>query len=213
MYKTGCLMCDKEQENDTLLRLLFSDDPICGECRSQWQKHRKREMLDDIPMEALWQYNGAFSSCLLQFKELHDEALKDVFLYPFVNRLRHRYRGYTLLLMPSSREKQEERGFSHLKEMFECLHLPMLEPFIKESSRVQKALGRKGRMEMEHSILRRKEIELPKKILLVDDVCTTGSTLRGALHTLKKEDHTVRILTAAIVSDPHAALSSGVMKD
>ena len=200
-----CLICDKKREEDTLLRLLFSDDPICGACRSQWQKHEQREEIDGIPLEALWQYNDSFSSCLLQFKELHDEALKDVFLYPFIHHLRHKYHSYTLLLMPSSKEKREERGFSHLKEMFECLQLPMLEPFIKESSQVQKALGRKGRMEMEHSILRNKEIKLPKKILLVDDVCTTGSTLRGALHTLNRKDHTIRILTAAIVKDPRAA--------
>lgn len=192
-----CLMCGKNRDAGSLKDILYGNDPLCSECRAEWQKKRIRFRIEGIPAESSYVYNRAFSRCLIQYKECGDEALKDVFLYEVREYLQLRYHGYVLCLMPSSEEKREVRGFSHLSLMFSCLNMKMLEPFAKQSSQSQKVLHRRERMEMSHLITLKENIELPDKILLCDDTVTTGATLSGALSCLAQRVKKVRIYTVS----------------
>ena len=120
-----------------------------------------------------------------------------MFLYPVRKKIRPYLRGYTLILMPSTKERLEERGFSHLKFMFSSLKLPMLEPFITESNQKGKTL--KERKEIGKTMYLKENIHLPYKIVLVDDVYTTGSTLRAALSNIDIKAHKIKIYTVARV--------------
>ena len=182
-----CLMCGKAISEDSFSDFFRKDDLLCADCRAGWKPIRRRAKFEGYPAYYLYEYNEAFSRCLIQFKECGDEALKDVFLYPDRKQLRKRFRGRTLLLLPSSMEKTKSRGFSHLLEMFEILRLPMMEPFEKIISSDQKKLGRRGRVQMEGLIRLKESVCLPKKIILADDVITTGSTMKGALSCLSKD--------------------------
>jgi competence protein ComFC len=195
-----CLLCGKELDQGSFRDVFFSEDLLCQACRSGWVRAGKTPPLQTVPREAGWIYNEAFATALLQYKEVGDEALKDIFLQPLARRLRHRYRDYTLVLMPSRPEHIAARGFSHLWLTFAQLHLPMLEPFAKVQNGVQKGRSRRERLKMRQGILLKEGISLPHKLLLVDDVCTTGATLEGALRVLP-EGHEVRIFTASIVPD------------
>ncbi len=182
-----CLMCGKSRDEGTFRDLFDPQDPLCENCRSQWRKKHIRFRLDGVPVESSYVYNDAFSRCLIQFKELNDEALQDVFLYEVVSRLRFRYRGYTLCLLPSSEEKTNRRGFSHLRLMFACLKMPMIEPFVKVADQDQKHLGREERLAMRDYIALKDGVQLPEKILLCDDTITTGATMLGALAALGRK--------------------------
>lgn len=188
-----CLLCMKEMGKGNLKDVLFNEDIICEECRSGWCKKEISFMMDGVRVRSDYVYNEAFSSCLIQYKECYDEALKDVFLYKVKKKLRHRYKGYTLCMMPSSKNKLEERGFSHLKEMFMCIGLPVLEPFEKKDDRDQKQKGFLERMKMQNDICLKKGMQLPQKIVLCDDTITTGATLKGALSAFDHASHNVEI--------------------
>ena len=192
-----CLLCGKELGKGSLRDILIGDDPLCEECRSQWQKRPLVTELDGIRMDADYVYDHAFSSALIQYKECHDEALQKIFLYEVRGKLRRRYRGYTLLMMPSSMEKYRERGFSHLRRMYSCLGLPVLEPFVKKDDRTQKKMNRKEREGMIHDIRLDSSIMIPEKIVLCDDTVTTGSTLRGALSCIDRNRHEIRIYSVS----------------
>ena len=179
-----CLMCHKPMYRDSFSALFQKEDVLCPECRETWKRIGRRFRFEGHDAYALYAYEGGFSECLLQYKELCDEALKPVFLMPDKNRLRRMYRGRTLLLLPSSNESLEYRGFSHLKGMFELLGLPMIEPFEKTDAASQKHLHREERTAMASGIRLKPGIRLPEKIVLADDVITTGSTMRGALSVL-----------------------------
>ena len=192
-----CLLCGRQMQESSLSDLIFGNDLLCRKCRGEWQRKDIAFLLDGVPLDSFYVYNAAFSACLIQYKECGDEALKDVFLSQVKNRLRRRYRGFTLLMMPSTQKKTEARGFSHLKSMFECLGLPCLEPFEKTEDISQKAMGRSARQEMITAIRLKKDIQLPEKIVLCDDTVTTGATLKGALKCLDQKKHTIRICTVS----------------
>lgn len=181
----------------TIEEILFRDDLLCSNCRSKWVENKKDIKLGPYIVKSSWEYNDAFRSTLIQYKECYDEALKDVFLYPVRKKIRHYLCGYTLILMPSTKERLEERGFSHLKFMFSSLKLPMLEPFITESNQKGKTL--KERKEIGKTMYLKENIHLPYKIALVDDVYTTGSTLRAALSNIDIKAHKIKIYTVARV--------------
>ena len=179
-----CLMCHKPMYRDSFSVLFQKEDVLCPECRDTWKRISRRFRFDGHDAYALYAYEGGFSECLLQYKELCDEALKPAFLMPDRNRLRRMYRGRTLLLLPSTEENLEYRGFSHLKGMFELLGLPMMEPFEKTDAASQKHLHKAERKAMASGIRLKPGVHLPKKAVLVDDVITTGSTMRGAIAAL-----------------------------
>ncbi len=193
-----CLMCGKDfDENGSLREILFEEDLLCETCRSGWKENKRNDKVGQYRMKSSWIYNDAFKTCLIQYKEAGDEALKDIFLYPVKKDVRKYLRGYTLLLMPSTKEKLEQRGFSHLRYMFSCLKLPMLDPFITEQNQKGKSL--KERNAIGKSMYLKENIKLPYKIALVDDVYTTGSTIRGALNCINQKQHKIKIYTVARV--------------
>ncbi|MCH3960800.1 MAG: hypothetical protein LKF53_06595 [Solobacterium sp.] len=192
-----CLMCGRELGECSIRDILFGDDPLCLTCRKQWKYYPQCFYVDGIQADSDYLYREGFSTSLIQYKECGDEALKDAFLQPMIRKLQRRYHGMTLCLMPSSEEKIKERGFSHLMEMYASLGLPMMEPFIKNASAVQKELNYAGRQKITEQISLRKDAVLPEKIVLCDDVITTGATLKGALHCLNRTKHHILIYAAA----------------
>ena len=142
-------------------------------------------------------YDEAFSKCLIQYKELADEVLKDVFLYEEVRWFRRVYRGARLAMLPSSPMKLQSRGFSHLKRMFECTGMEIIEPFVKLDSADQKKRSVSERRKMEHGIFLKPDADLKGKIVLCDDTITTGSTLKGALNALGDKAEDIEIYTVS----------------
>lgn len=193
-----CLLCDKRIGKDNLAELFFSEDLLCTACRNQWERIDKTFMFHGKKAHVLWNYNEAFATALLQYKERKDEALRDIFFCLDAKRLHRKYRKYTLVPMPSSQKKLEERGFSHLEGMYGGLHLPYVELFDLKEEMDQKGKGIQERKQMIHNLFLKPDVQIPENILLVDDTITTGSTLLGALEALKMVKNNVQILSCGM---------------
>lgn len=192
-----CLMCDHEMGYGSLRDIFYGDDPLCMKCRRQWDKRRIQFDFEGYRLRSSYVYNEAFSKCLIRYKELADEALKDAFLFEELKWFQRTYRNRQLVLMPSSLMKKEIRGFSHLAKMFECTGMEMIEPFVKLDEDVQKKKTVSQRHEIEHRIMLKSDAELKERIVLCDDTVTTGSTLKGALNALKGLDCRIEIYTVS----------------
>lgn len=177
-----------------MLNLLFNRDMICPECRRSFVVCKKRIKIQGYTYKSLYIYNDFFSSLLIQYKECMDEALSDIFIYPYIWFIRLRYLRYTIVPIPSSQEKLNERGFNHVIKMFEKTRLPVCDCLEKKGSSKQAMLGKKERERMEKDICVKDGNTIPKRILLVDDVLTTGYTMQGAINALSKFECKLKIL-------------------
>lgn len=191
-----CLMCGQNiNAYQDFYHWLKCDSQLCGECLNKLIPLRKTYERSGLKIHVLYVYNDFIETMLFQYKESLDVLLRNSFLYEDKHYIEKRYRGYTLLLMPSSKEKTQERGFHALKEMSAVLKLKKMQPFYKSENRKQSTSTYEQRSNIGEIIQLDQNASLPKrKLLLFDDVCTSGSTLISAYQLLKLQNKTAEAL-------------------
>ena len=93
--------------------------------------------------------------------------------------------------IPATKRALRRRGFDHAELLARCvaseLELPFEMLLMHPLSKDQRALGRTGRISnMQGRFSCRADVQQTSTVLLVDDVCTTGSTLDAAAICLKQ---------------------------
>lgn len=191
-----CLYCDKQIDEFSLYDLLFEKDVLCKECRRAITYKHNKFMIEDMEVETFFKYDSLFKDILLQYKECYDEALKEVFLYQIKDYIKIKYHGYKILYIPSSKKKLEERGFNHLKLIFNELNIHEVEGLRMIDDISQLSKGYLERQRMINNYIYEGEDGLDK-VLIVDDVYTTGSSLKGVYKTIKPYCKKIKALILA----------------
>ena len=108
-----------------------------------------------------------------------------------------KYYCYKILYVPSSKEKLKQRGFNHLEQIFSVLNLKEVRglKMKKELCQQNKDLTSRSLM-IDNYVYEGKECD---KLLIVDDVCTSGSTLKGVFKAVKPYAKEIRALVLARV--------------
>lgn len=193
-----CVFCDYTDSKISLTSLFLEDDLLCSECRKKLILKRRIIKHNNLRVETFYEYDGMFKSLLIQYKECYDEILKDVFLYKLTDYINIRYFGYHLALVPSSRKKLEERGFNHLELMFEKVKLKRVEGIMMKQNMIQEGKNVYERKKMtDNYVYTGKHIN---KVLIVDDVMTTGSSLQGVYNALNGHADKIKVLSLAYKS-------------
>lgn len=192
-----CLLCD-QRLNNSWREILLSNDLICEKCRLLIPVINFKMTFLGYPLRSNYVYDEEFSRILKQFKENRDIALRQIFLYGLKWRIWFYYRQYTMVFMPSRLAKVQIRGFSHLDEIFKDIPLNKKDLFIKEGQKDQKELNLEQRKEIGKNIHLMPRVDIPKKILLVDDILTSGSTMKAAISLLKDKNVDIKIYCLAI---------------
>ena len=192
-----CLWCGRSMKYASSFREMFYiDDVICRKCRRQLPADRQVFRTAGLKIEGLYVYEGLIREMLLQYKENCDEALFPVFLYPFVKQLKNRYRGYSVVPVPSSREMMVKRGFRHVNKIFSLLELSVYD-LIEKTDNVEQKKSL-SRTEIGEHFRIRDEKPLPKgRILLVDDIVTTGASMASCYRLLEKNYAEIKCMTVA----------------
>ena len=157
---------------------------MCSTCYHQLEWHHQINKFDGIPFESFFDYGPIFQSRIHQYKSLGDIVLGKTFLFQHRDYLKLKYHGYTFVPAPSHEEHMQQRGFYHLDEILVSLGLPIIHIFYKNKPYRQAEQDFQGRQEIHTIIERHKHILMPQKIVLFDDVMTTGETIRSMIKSL-----------------------------
>ena len=182
-----CKICFNPVEQDSLHSLLTRHPTICHKCLLSLEPVLGTFDCDGVECFHIYFYTDKVKELLYKFKGCYDYELRTVFFEYYANYLNLRFRGYTYIPAPSSKEGDEERGFNHVEEMFKFLRLPSIKCIHKTKDIKQADLTTKERLKIgKHLVI--DDVDLTgKKILLVDDVFTTGSTIKSMIRLAREK--------------------------
>ena len=172
----------------------FKEDGLCTKCRFQmlpkWVKHRKL----GLDIESIYRYEGLARSLILNFKDSEDKWLRQAFLNPCYLKFHLKYWGYVIVLAPSS---QENRSYRPNKELVKDLKLEVIDDvFVKLKSYKQSEMSLKQRADVKDVIALKNVHQIRnKKVLIFDDICTTGNTLKACHDLISCEVSQIRLFT------------------
>lgn len=203
----NCLICDHPILYTPSWRSLFSNDAqtvVCTDCKGKFEKIdgvvcRKcglpgKENCRDCRYwetteyaglirsgSGLFYYNAAMQTFLHQYKFLQDVALAQVFAED-LKQVLWKQQG-VLVPIPMNGQKLKERTFPQVDRLLDAAGLPY-QHFLAKSEDIQ---GKKTKAERRaaKNLFTWNGEEVPKKIVLIDDLYTTGTTMRQAAKAMK----------------------------
>jgi len=194
-----CKICFNEISFNSCHNFLNQDLMVCSSCLKKLNQQFKIFKFYDYDALAIYNYDGLIKEKIFEFKGCGDYELNNIFIAPFKNELRILYKNYVIVPAPSFKDNNEKRGYNHVIEMFSFLKLEIVDCLIKTKDVYQHLSNFKEREKVKNIIELQTNYNFEnKKILLVDDILTTGSTLKACIDLLiKKRPKNIKILVVA----------------
>ena len=184
-----CLQCGRSYVS--LMGILKQGPLFCPMCLKKNIEPVHELVTDFGKVIYLHEYSLETMGQLVSLKGNGEEAYKDILIPPTTRAMLHKkYKEATFVCMPSSSEAVEERGFEHLSVLFAGIAREIVFPLYKKVNYKQSSLSLEERQKVSKRLGVYESVASlkAKRIVLVDDVMTTGSTLRGAKEILGLEE-------------------------
>lgn len=181
--KTSCRGCGRPN---------FSG--LCNDCRI-WEKQLGFVMEN----RGIFQYDSGFQEWIEAYKFKGDYRIRGAFSQELVNELRN-YPDYLICPLPLSPQRFKQRGFNQVQGCLNAANsrYDCLLKRIERSPQSEKSREERLKMEQPFELAVSKNKIRNQKVLLIDDVYTTGRTLfHGAELLYKNDAETVKSLTFA----------------
>jgi competence protein ComFC len=173
-----CFKCSRPLQK---LAKEYINHGMCADCQ-RWDKNPEwKGVLDQN--HSFYEYNDFLQELLAKFKYRGDYALAEIFsekIRQFIKTV-----DYDVIIpIPLSEERLQERGFNQTEALLQAANLPYEVLLKRTHSEKQSKKTRQERLQ-NAAVFETTEILPEKKILLLDDIYTTGSTLHHAAKVLK----------------------------
>ena len=181
VLRSRCVVCGKP---------LLSETEVCLQCRTEDAPAKK---LDGI--RPVFPYLLTKKKLLYTWKIAGCKPLTPFFADCMHKMYSHEFDGLPLVPVPPRPGKIREKGWDQTKSLanqFRHLYgVEVLDYLVRTSGLQQKKLGRKERLSRKaqysasRKLLHEKKENIPRHVVLLDDVMTTGSTLCSCAAVLK----------------------------
>ncbi|MFC7393835.1 ComF family protein [Scopulibacillus cellulosilyticus] len=178
-----CRVCGRD------LRLLDSryvEGSVCRDC-SRWEESEWQGLL--TKNRSLYVYNDFLKEVVKAFKFQGDVALVHGFKTDVLQMYKKHFRNAAIVPVPLSFERLAERGFNQSEHIASLLDQPVYHGLIRAiHENKQSKKGRKERITHRENPFtanqKLKERLEGQSVLLIDDIYTTGATIRMAAQAL-----------------------------
>ena len=206
IFPPRCVICKSKSRKiiceDCLGKIVYLKPPICGVCGKPWDKYFEGSLCEDCA-------KGGAPFSLARSVALYDGMLKEAIhkfkfdgkrkIAPYLSKLLVAYLQYgdipikdinVVIPIPLSKKREKQRGYNQSKLLTEGIarhySIPLDDASLKKIRDVtpQFELSRKERLQNIRGAFRSSQLA-GKKILLIDDIYTTGATAREAASALK----------------------------
>ena len=196
-----CLQCGKYYAD--LLSLFRKTTPFCRNCLEKATEEIHRTNFHNIPMTYLHLYSEERMGQLISLKGNGEPPYIHLLIPPNTRKILHKqYKDHVFVYMPSNQEEDEERGFRHLEVLFQDIPSQHIYPLYKKIKYKQSNYTKQERMNVKERLASAtssgkerlgvdeslREILQHQRVVLVDDVMSTGATLLAAKELLELND-------------------------
>lgn len=223
IYPPTCPICGKivrvynNQICETCKKQVrYIKEPLCKKCGKQLIVKEQEYCYDCSRKEhlytkgiALWAYDSNVKKSIYNFKYNNKREYAKVYAEEMILRNRQQILNWNvdaIIPIPLHKSKLRSRGFNQAevlaKEIAKQLGLPMYQNLVKRVKKTlpQKALNDKQRINNLKNAFKIEEFDVKlKKVILIDDIYTTGVTIDSVTEILKKAGITeVYFITVSI---------------
>lgn len=166
---------------------------ICHDCQAwrniNWQRMNTNLIEDPLDFNiSVFSYNEFMKDLMATWKYRGDyvlvKAFEQAFIKAFLKHFSDIGKDAELVPIPLSQERLLERGFNQSLLLAQLLPLPIREILSRQHGEKQAKKSRIERIQADNPFIIEETIN--KTVILVDDIYTTGSTLRHAASLLKQ---------------------------
>ena len=148
---------------------------------------------------AIYEYSEYIRNLIYLYKGCFDYDMKDAFLNLFVKEMKMRYKGYVIIPIPSYCNDDERRGFNHVFEICKQIGLDVRRIIVKTAhfKQAEKSANERHNIKKHLALIDSKNLD-GKRVLIVDDIYTTGSTISAAIELVETlHPKEIRVLVLA----------------
>lgn len=172
----NCKICGYDCNNNITIFNFFSNQIICNECNDKIVRA-------DF---AIFKYNDQIKKLIKIFKFYGDVQIAKHIAKNIKDKLP---KGYIISFPPSAKTITEQRGFVPMELVAKELNTKYVNLFCKDYDYQQSMVEAKNR-----SANIRLICNPPNKIVLIDDVITTGTTMKECVRLLKEKGCKVKVI-------------------
>ncbi|SEA39290.1 competence protein ComFC [Thalassobacillus cyri] len=183
-----CNACQSELKKITGAKCLSCSRPmekpgLCPDCKRWEEDERWSGVLDQNI--SIFHYNEQMKDIMARWKYRGDYILADLFREAMQDEFQEHFMGEDVVVVPIplSDERMEERGFNQADTLAGFIQAPVKLALTRLHGEKQSKKSRQERMDTVNPFLLAEPVH--QAVLLVDDIYTTGMTLRHAAKLLK----------------------------
>lgn len=190
IYKKSCIICNSKKENTFL----------CSKCieEIQFNDYKNLNYFENVELYSCCNYSG-IPQKLIRLLKFHNKKFLSTYIsklmFNYLSNINKDFSDYEIIFVPLHKIKQRKRGFNQCelisKELSTLMKIPFNKNLIKRVKNTKSMYNLKKYQRIENlknAFFVDKKFYNNKKLLIIDDIVTTGTTLQEIINEFSKNN-------------------------